>query len=164
MADSTAEWGCKPKPPKIPSGLVTPYSKSKSATITSRSTALPVPWNVYSERPYGYAPSHGRYLLDQEHDYRTQVRLVLGEQSRQDGGVVIDDRVGAQPGLRHSSPGCCAFGNFSLAFSPKRRMGRMPRGKSRYNKSRTTPTTRLGTQTRALERVLTHAPKTQQKL
>ena len=43
-------------------------------------------------------PSHGRYLLDQDQDSRTRVRPVLGEQSRQDGGVVIDDCVGDQPG------------------------------------------------------------------
>ena len=39
-------WGCKPKPSKILFGLVIPYSKSKSATNASRSTALPSPRNV----------------------------------------------------------------------------------------------------------------------
>jgi len=38
--------GCKPKPSKILFGLVIPYSKSKSATNASRSTALPSPRNV----------------------------------------------------------------------------------------------------------------------
>jgi hypothetical protein len=43
------------------------------------------------------APRRRRQLLDQRQGFRVATRLVLREQPRQDGGVVIDDRVRDQP-------------------------------------------------------------------
>ena len=43
------------------------------------------------------APCRRRHLLDQRQGLRVSARLVLRQQPRQDGGVVVDDRVGDQP-------------------------------------------------------------------
>jgi hypothetical protein len=43
------------------------------------------------------APRRRRDLLDHGEGFQTRARPVLDQQSRQDGGVVVDDRVRDQP-------------------------------------------------------------------
>ena len=84
-------WGCKPKPPKIPSPQLQP--RHDGIQVDELSVAaegvVPVQMDV--------APRRRRHLLDQHQGFRVSARLVLREQPRQDGGVVVDDGVGDQP-------------------------------------------------------------------
>ena len=80
-------WGCKPKPPKIPSAQIQPCNdriQVDDLTVVAKSV-MPVQVDV--------APRHRRNLLDQCQGSRVTAHLVLGEQPRQDGGVVVDDGV-----------------------------------------------------------------------
>jgi hypothetical protein len=83
--------GCKPKPPKIPSPQFQPRHDRIQVDELSVAAEGVVPVQV------DVAPRRRRQLRDQRQGFRVAARLILREQPRQDGGVVIDDRVRDQP-------------------------------------------------------------------
>jgi hypothetical protein len=87
-------WGCKPKPPEIPEIPLTQLQpRHNGIQVDDLSVAVEgvVPVQV------DVAPLRRRHLLDQRQGFRVSARLVLREQPRQDGGVVVDDRIRDQP-------------------------------------------------------------------
>jgi hypothetical protein len=87
----TGRWGCKPKPPKIPSTQLQPRHDGIQVDDLSVAVEGVVPVQV------DVAPRRRRHFLDQRQGFRVSARLVLREQPRQDGGVVVDDRIRDQP-------------------------------------------------------------------
>ena len=85
------ERGSKPKSPKTPLPQLQPRHDRIQVDDLSVAAEGVVPVQV------DVAPRRRRHLLDQRHGFRVAARLVLREQPRQDGGVVVDDRVGDQP-------------------------------------------------------------------
>jgi hypothetical protein len=83
--------GCKPKPPKIPSTQLQPRHDGIQVDDLSVAAEGVVPVQV------DVAPRRRRHLPDQRQGFRVFARLVLREQPRQDGGVVVDDRIRDQP-------------------------------------------------------------------
>ena len=79
--------GCKPKPPKIPSGQIQPRDDRIQVNH------LPVVAKGIASIQMDMAPGRRRDLLDRGERLYTRARPVPGQQSGQDGRVVVDDRV-----------------------------------------------------------------------
>lgn len=84
-------WGCKPKPQKIPSVQFQPgHDRLQVEDLAGASEhVVAVQMDM--------APGGRRHLLQQHQDLGIQAGLVLFQQPRQDGGVVIDDGIGDRP-------------------------------------------------------------------
>jgi hypothetical protein len=76
-----------PKPEKIPSGQIQP--RHDRIQIYH----LPAVAKGIASVQMNMAPGRRRNLLDHGESFHTRARPVLGQQSRQDGRVVVDDRV-----------------------------------------------------------------------
>ncbi len=85
------DWGCKPEPQKFPSPKIKPHHESIEVDHLAIALEGVVP--VQQDVP----PCRWRYLGDEREYLGIGARLVLRQQPRQDGRVVVDDRAGDQP-------------------------------------------------------------------
>ena len=85
------KWGCKPEPQKFPSPKIKP--RHESIEVDHLAIALEGVVPVQQDVP----PCRWRYLGDEREYLGIGARLVLHQQPRQDGRVVVDDRAGDQP-------------------------------------------------------------------
>src|SRR5665213_631684 len=84
-------WGCKPKPPKIPSSQIQP--RHDCIQVYNRSAAAERVVSVHME----VAPRRRRDFFEQGQDFRIRSRFKFGEHARQNGRVVVNNYVRQQP-------------------------------------------------------------------
>jgi hypothetical protein len=84
-------WGCKPKPPKIPSRQI--ESRHDRVKVNEFSVATKSVAAIQMD----VSPRRRRDFGNYGQGFRILVCLVPGKQPRQDSGVVIDDGVRDQP-------------------------------------------------------------------
>ena len=85
-------WGSTPEPPKIPSPQIQPGQKHVQVDHFAAAVECVVPIQQ------DVLPSRWRYPSNQRHGLGVAAGLALRQQVRQDGRVVVDDRVRDQPG------------------------------------------------------------------
>ncbi len=78
-------WGCKPKPKIILSGQI---GTSQNSIEVDH---LPVAVEGVEQ---DVSPRCGRELCDERSRFAIAVRFIPGEQPRQDGRVIVNDRIG----------------------------------------------------------------------